>query len=130
LAPLQQNLSSLDPIRSLPHGHAVVQPLIVASLEMRRPAADGKQCARGVERANSSSSVQGILVIEIHKGQAPAQLSRPEFSVRFHASFADPAFRSEGGAVARLEEIAWQAYSEGRPLAWTCDPPNKEDHLP
>jgi multimeric flavodoxin WrbA len=53
-------------------------------------------------------------VIEIRKGQAPGQLDRPQFSIRFRASFEDPAFRVEDASIARLEEVAWQAYSEGR----------------
>ena len=32
----------------------------------------------------------------------------------YRAAFVDPAFRSEDQAIARLEEIAWQAYTEGR----------------
>jgi len=53
-------------------------------------------------------------VIRIRKGQAPARLVRAEFSVRFRASFIDPAFRAEDQSIARLEEIAWQAYTDGR----------------
>jgi len=53
-------------------------------------------------------------VIEIRKGQAPSQLDRSQFSVRFRASFEDPAFRVEDTAIARLEDVAWQAYIEGR----------------
>jgi multimeric flavodoxin WrbA len=53
-------------------------------------------------------------VIEIRKGQAPAHLVRAQFSVRFRASFVDPAFRAEDQSIARLEEIAWQAYTDGR----------------
>ena len=53
-------------------------------------------------------------MIQIRKGQAPAELVRSEFGVRFRASFYDPAFRGEDAALARLEEIAWQAYAEGR----------------
>ena len=53
-------------------------------------------------------------MIKIRIGQAPAELDREAFSVRFHASFIDPAFRTEDKSIARLEEIAWQAYSEGR----------------
>ena len=53
-------------------------------------------------------------MIEVRKGQAPAQLERAQFSVRFRASFIDPAFRAEDPSIARLEEIAWAAYSEGR----------------
>jgi multimeric flavodoxin WrbA len=53
-------------------------------------------------------------MIEIRKGQAPAQLERAEFGRRFRASFIDPLFRVEDQALERLEEIAWQAYAEGR----------------
>jgi multimeric flavodoxin WrbA len=53
-------------------------------------------------------------MIEIRKGQAPGRLSREEFGVRFRAAFFDPAFRAEDEAIARLEEIAWQAYADGR----------------
>jgi multimeric flavodoxin WrbA len=55
-----------------------------------------------------------MTMIEIRKGQAPAKLERDEFGVRFRASFTDPAFAVEQDAIARLEEIAWQAYSAGR----------------
>ena len=58
-------------------------------------------------------------MIEIRKGQAPAQLLRAQFSVRFRASFIDPAFRAEDQSIARLEEIAWQAYTEGRKAPFT-----------
>ena len=51
---------------------------------------------------------------DVRKGQAPAHLPRTEFSVRFRNSFRDPAFDAEADALGRLEEIAWQAYSEGR----------------
>jgi len=51
---------------------------------------------------------------EVRKGQAPGHLSREEFGARFRRSFFDPAFESEAPAIARLEAIAWQAYSEGR----------------
>ncbi len=53
-------------------------------------------------------------MIKIRKGQAPAQLGRAAFAVRFRGSFVDPAFRAEDKSIARLEEIAWQAYAEGR----------------
>jgi len=58
-------------------------------------------------------------VILIRKGQAPAPLERAEFGTRFRASFHDPAFRLEDQAIARLEEIAWQAYAEGRKAPFT-----------
>jgi len=53
-------------------------------------------------------------MIEIRKGQAPPALQRETFSARFRATFYDPAFRAEEAAIARLEDIAWQAYIEGR----------------
>jgi len=53
-------------------------------------------------------------MIEIRKGQAPAALSRQVFGERYRAGFVDPAFAVEKEAIARLEEIAWQAYDEGR----------------
>ncbi len=51
---------------------------------------------------------------DVRKGQAPGHLPRTEFSVRFHNSFRDTAFEAESAALGRLEEIAWQAYSDGR----------------
>ena len=58
-------------------------------------------------------------VIEIRKGQAPAQLLREEFAARFRAAFIDPAFAAEAESVGRLESIAWGAYSEGRKAPFT-----------
>ncbi len=53
-------------------------------------------------------------MIEIRKGQATPQLGRSEFSLRYRAFFGDPAYEREEPSIARLEEIAWQAYIEGR----------------
>jgi multimeric flavodoxin WrbA len=58
-------------------------------------------------------------MIEIRKGQAPDHLTRAEFSVRFRGAFVDPAFRLEDQSIARLEAIAWQAYTEGRKAPFT-----------
>ena len=58
-------------------------------------------------------------MINIRTGQAPAQLDRAEFSVRFRASFIDPEFRAEDESIARLEEIAWQGYAGGRKAPFT-----------
>ena len=58
-------------------------------------------------------------VIEIRKGQAPAPLERAQFSVRFRASYIDPAYRAEDQSIARLEELAWAAYTEGRKAPFT-----------
>ena len=51
---------------------------------------------------------------EIRTGQAPAGLSRNVFHERFVQSFMDPAFRAEDEAISRMEQIAWEAYQEGR----------------
>jgi multimeric flavodoxin WrbA len=51
---------------------------------------------------------------EVRKGQAPAHLTREEFGGRFRGQFVDPAFQAEGEALARVEQIAWLGYSEGR----------------
>jgi multimeric flavodoxin WrbA len=59
------------------------------------------------------------IMIEARKGQAPAPLTRAEFSTRFRAAFFDPAFRAEDASIARLEEIAWQAYTEYRKSPFT-----------
>ena len=58
-------------------------------------------------------------MIQIRKGQAPDPLARAEFGRRFRASFFDAAFRAEDPAIGRLEEIAWQAYDEGRKTPFT-----------
>ena len=58
-------------------------------------------------------------MIEIRKGQAPDPLNRAAFSVRFRATFIDPAFRTEDPSIARLEDIAWAAYTEGRKAPFT-----------
>ena len=53
-------------------------------------------------------------MIEIRKGQALPALSRQAFGERYRAGFVDPAFAAESAAIARLEDIAWQAYDQGR----------------
>jgi multimeric flavodoxin WrbA len=50
----------------------------------------------------------------VRKGQAPPRLSREEFGRRFRSEFFDPAYRAHDAAIAQLEEIAWEAYGEGR----------------
>ncbi len=51
---------------------------------------------------------------EARKGQAPGQLEREEFGKRYRLSYVDPAYDGEKEAIARLEEIAWQAYKAER----------------
>jgi multimeric flavodoxin WrbA len=53
-------------------------------------------------------------VTDVRKGQAPPALSRQAFGERFRQSFFDPAFRAADDAIARLEEIAWNAYRDDR----------------
>jgi len=50
----------------------------------------------------------------VRKGQWPGQMSREVFHAHFQRPFFDPAFDPERGAIARLEEIAWDAYVNGR----------------
>jgi multimeric flavodoxin WrbA len=50
----------------------------------------------------------------VRKGQAPAPLTRERFHERFMQDFVDPAYDVEKDALARLEQIAFEAYQEGR----------------
>ena len=52
--------------------------------------------------------------MKIRTGQAPPPLTREQFHDRYQRQFYDPAFSGEHDAIARLEEIAWQALQEGR----------------
>jgi len=51
---------------------------------------------------------------DVRTGQADTPLSREEFHERFQARWVDPAYRVEREAIARLEQIAWEALKEGR----------------
>ena len=66
------------------------------------------------KNSNTNNQANDLTPINVRKGQAPGRLDRTEFSVRFRASFMDPAFHNETESIARLEEIAWQAYRDGR----------------
>ena len=50
----------------------------------------------------------------IRTGQAPIALTRAQFHERFNVRFYDPAFLAESDAIARLEDIAWDAMQQGR----------------
>ncbi|HEX3486980.1 MAG TPA: flavodoxin family protein, partial [Micropepsaceae bacterium] len=50
----------------------------------------------------------------VRKGQAPGPMSRAAFHAHFQRSFFDPAFDGERASLSRLEEIAWNAFQEGR----------------
>jgi len=52
--------------------------------------------------------------MDVRKGQAPPHLTRSQFRERFMNDFFDPAYKAEADALARIEEIAWKAYEEGR----------------
>lgn len=52
--------------------------------------------------------------IPVRTGQAPDKIDRVTFHQRFTRRFYDPAFAPEQEAIARLEDIAWQAFQEGR----------------
>ena len=49
----------------------------------------------------------------LRTGQA-RETTRDEFGARFRQRFVDPAFNAEREALARLEQIAWEAFHEGR----------------
>jgi multimeric flavodoxin WrbA len=52
---------------------------------------------------------------KVRKGQAPHwPITRGEFHERFQLKFHDPAFLKEREAIARIEEIAWEAYKDDR----------------
>lgn len=51
---------------------------------------------------------------QVRKGQAPAPVDRAAFHERFMQVFFDPAYQNDSEALARLEQIAWDAYQEGR----------------
>lgn len=50
----------------------------------------------------------------VRKGQAPARLERDEFHRKFIAQFFDPAYEAVSNELARVEEVAWQAYQDKR----------------
>ncbi|MGH8665833.1 MAG: flavodoxin family protein [Burkholderiales bacterium] len=52
--------------------------------------------------------------MDVRKGQAGPAISRSDFHDRFQASFYDPRFDVERGAIGRLEEIAWRNYCDAR----------------
>ena len=52
--------------------------------------------------------------LRVRTGQPDVSLSREEFERRFRARFYDPAFERVEAEIARLVEIAWEAYREDR----------------
>jgi multimeric flavodoxin WrbA len=50
----------------------------------------------------------------VRKGQAESRLSQEEFSTRFKARFADPAFGELSGQIEELLRVAWDGYRNAR----------------
>ena len=50
----------------------------------------------------------------LRKGQAPEKLERIEFHQIFRRNFDDPAFDAVADELARIEDIAWDGYVNGR----------------
>ncbi|QOY95687.1 flavodoxin family protein [Massilia sp. UMI-21] len=51
---------------------------------------------------------------QVRKGQAPARLGRNEFHLRFRRALTDPAYESVDDALDGVEQVAWDAYQDGR----------------
>ena len=51
-------------------------------------------------------------------------MTRTQFRERFNVRYCDPAFDTDGDAIARLEAIAWAARQDKRkaPLTWLAGP--------
>src|ERR1044072_7388319 len=64
--------------------------------------------------ANEPAAQKIDMKIDVRKGQVTEKMSRDALRARFMARFYDPAFRGEDEALARLENIAWDAYSQAR----------------
>ena len=50
----------------------------------------------------------------VRKGQIAGVMSREEFRERYFSAFKDPAYRAEWPAIKRIEEIAWDGYTNNR----------------
>jgi len=51
---------------------------------------------------------------KVRKGQGDTTLSREEFGRRFRERFYDRAFDPLSAEIARLEDVAWDGYSNSR----------------
>ena len=51
---------------------------------------------------------------KVRTGQGSSKLTRAEFEERWNARFYDPAFDTARGEIARLCDIAWEAYEDSR----------------
>lgn len=59
------------------------------------------------------------------KGQYEGMLSREEFRVRFHGSFGHPDFEAISDAVAEVEAVAWDVYTNTKKTAHTTKAGNE-----
>src|SRR5687767_17010 len=55
---------------------------------------------------------EGLMAIQVRKGQGDVALTRAEFERRFRARFYDPAFEKVDREISEILEVAWQAYDE------------------
>jgi len=62
---------------------------------------------------------QGSATPFVRTGQGSTRLTREEFEKRYWMQFYDPAFDEMKEEIARLTEIAWEAYQDGRKSART-----------
>ncbi|RYY02111.1 MAG: flavodoxin family protein [Gammaproteobacteria bacterium] len=62
----------------------------------------------------SQSEQQASPNLSPRTGQAPSKLERDAFHQEFHKSFIDPRFITVVDELAKVEEIAWQNYQDGR----------------
>jgi multimeric flavodoxin WrbA len=51
---------------------------------------------------------------KVRTGQAPAKLGRNEFHLRFRNAFHDPAYEHLEQELGAIEQVAWEAYDQGR----------------
>jgi len=51
---------------------------------------------------------------DVRKGQIPRAMTREEFRDRYYAQYKDPAYRKEWTSIVRIEEIAWDGYTNNR----------------
>ncbi len=67
-------------------------------------------------------------MVAIRKGQAPSKLGRDEFRLVFSRSFTDPSFKAVAGALAQVEQTAWENYvaSHKAPLTAKAGPQFKD----
>ena len=51
---------------------------------------------------------------DVRRGQIPRPMTREEFRNRYYAQFKDPAYQTAWESIVRIEEIAWDGYTNNR----------------